>query len=34
MQPFDLSIWLPAMFFLGLATLGLMFAFITACDKI
>jgi hypothetical protein len=34
MQPFDLSIWLPAMFLLGLATLGLMFAFITACDKV
>jgi hypothetical protein len=30
----DLTIWLPAMFFLGLATLGLLTAFVVACDKI
>ena len=30
----DLTIWLPAMFLLGLATLALMFAFVSACDKI
>jgi len=30
----DLSIWIPAMLFLGLAGLGLMCAFITACDKV
>ncbi len=26
--------WLPAMFFLGLAILGLLTAFVEACDKI
>ena len=31
---FDLSVWLPAMFLLGLAALGLMFAFIAACDRV
>ena len=30
----DLTIWLPAMFFLGLAALGLMFAFTAACAKV
>ena len=30
----DLTIWLPAMFVLGLATLGLLTAFISACDKV
>ena len=30
----DLSIWLPAMFLLGLLTVGLMFAFVEACDKV
>jgi hypothetical protein len=30
----DLSVWLPALFVLGLATLGLMFAFIRACEKV
>jgi hypothetical protein len=30
----DLTIWLPALFILGLATLGLMFAFVAACEKI
>jgi hypothetical protein len=30
----DLTIWLPAMFLLGLATLGLMFAFVAGCDKV
>jgi hypothetical protein len=30
----NLAIWLPAMFFLGLATFALMFAMITACDKV
>jgi hypothetical protein len=30
----ELAIWLPAMMMLGLATLGLMFAFVIACDKI
>lgn len=30
----DLTIWLPAMFLLGLVTMGLCYAFITACEKI
>jgi hypothetical protein len=30
----NLTVWLPAMFLLGLATLGLMFAFVTGCDKV
>jgi hypothetical protein len=34
MEPFDLSVWLPALFFLGLATLGLLFAFLAACARI
>ena len=33
-QPMDLSIWIPAMFVLGLAALALMFAFVYACDKV
>jgi hypothetical protein len=32
MQP--LTIWLPAMFVLGLAVMGLMFAFVIACEKV
>jgi len=28
----DLVIWLPALFILGLATLGLMFAFVRGCE--
>jgi hypothetical protein len=30
----DLTIWIPAMVLLGLATLGLLFAFVFACDKV
>ncbi len=30
----DLAIWLPAMFVLGLFTMGLMFAFAVACEKV
>jgi hypothetical protein len=30
----DLTIWLPAMLLLGLATVGLMFLFVEACDKV
>jgi hypothetical protein len=30
----DLSVWLPAMFLLGLVTVGLMFLFVEACDKV
>jgi len=30
----NLWIWLPAMAIVGLVTLGLMFAFVIACDKV
>jgi hypothetical protein len=30
----NLMIWLPALFLLGLATFGLMFACVPACDKV
>jgi hypothetical protein len=30
----DLTVWLPAMFLLGLATLGAMFAFVAACERV
>jgi hypothetical protein len=30
----NLSVWLPALLLLGLATLGLMFAFVYACDRV
>ena len=30
----DLTVWLPALFLLGLAVLGAMFAFLAACDKV
>ena len=30
----NLYVWLPALFVLGLVTLGLMFAFVAACEKV
>jgi hypothetical protein len=30
----NLTVWLPGMFLLGLATFGLMFAFLTGCEKV
>jgi hypothetical protein len=30
----NLAVWLPSLFLLGLATLGLIFAFVVACDKV
>jgi len=30
----NLTVWLPALFLLGLAILGLMFAFLTGCEKV
>jgi hypothetical protein len=30
----DLIVWIPATVLLGLLTLGLMFAFLEACDKV
>jgi hypothetical protein len=29
-----LEVWIPALIALGLLTLGLMFAFVVACDKV
>jgi hypothetical protein len=33
-EPFDLAIWLPAMFLLGVATMALLFAFVVGCEKV
>jgi hypothetical protein len=30
----DLITWLPALFILGMATLGILFAFVYACDRV
>jgi hypothetical protein len=30
----DLAVWLPALFALGLLGMGLMFAFVVACDRV
>jgi hypothetical protein len=30
----NLVVWLPALFLLGLATMGAMFAFVTACEQV
>ena len=30
----NLELWIPAMVILGLATMGLMFAFVVACEKV
>jgi hypothetical protein len=30
----DLYVWLPALLLLGLAAMGVMFAFVAACDKV
>lgn len=30
----DLTLWLPAVFVLGLTTLALMFAFLAGCEKV
>jgi hypothetical protein len=30
----NLAFWLPAMFLLGLVSMGLVFLFVEACDKI
>jgi hypothetical protein len=31
---FDLTIWVPAVFVLGLATLTVLTAFVSACDRV
>ena len=30
----NLEMWIPAMMFLGLVTMSLMFAFLVACEKV
>ena len=30
----DLEVWLPAMFILGMVTLGILFAFVYACERV
>ena len=30
----NLTVWLPAMFLLGLAVFALMFAFLSGCEKV
>ena len=30
----DLTVWLPGLFILGLAGLGLMFAFVAGCERV
>jgi len=34
MEPFNLTVWMPAMVVLGLVTMGLMFAFVAACNRV
>jgi hypothetical protein len=34
LEPMILAVWLPALFLLGLAIFALMFAFISACEKV
>ena len=33
-QPMSLELWIPALFSLGVAVMGLMLAFVVACDKV
>ena len=30
----ELTTWLPGLFVLGLATMGLLFAFVAACERV
>jgi hypothetical protein len=30
----NLAVWLPILFFLGLAAMGLLFAFVLGCEKV
>jgi len=34
MEPFNLTVWLPALFFLGLVVLAVLYAFIYACERV
>jgi hypothetical protein len=33
-EPMNLELWIPITVILGLVTMGLMFAFVVACDKV
>jgi hypothetical protein len=33
-EAFNLAVWVPGLFVLGLATMGLMFAFVIGCDRV
>jgi hypothetical protein len=30
----ELAVWLPALFLLGLGTMGVLFAFVSGCEKV
>jgi hypothetical protein len=30
----NLAVWLPSLFILGLAAMGLLFAFVSACERV
>jgi len=32
--PFNLTVWLPALFALGLVAMGLIFGFVSACERV
>jgi hypothetical protein len=34
MEAWNLTVWLPALLLLGLVTMGLLFAFVAACDRV
>ncbi len=34
MEPFNLAVWLPALFLLGVGTMALRFAFVVGCEKV
>jgi hypothetical protein len=34
MEPFNLAIWLPALFLVGFATMALLFAFVIGCEQV
>jgi hypothetical protein len=34
MEPFNLTVWLPGLFLLGLATFGVLFAFLVGCERV
>ncbi len=34
MEPFNLTLWLPGLFLLGIVTMALVFTFVIGCDKV